>query len=1120
MDQNSIYFSPQQKDIQTTIDALISHICILDTQGNIVMVNRAWREFAAANPPTPPGDFIGINYLQVCDTASGPNSEEAAPFAAGLRAVMRGEIEHFEMEYPCYSPAKQNWFIGRISRYKNNGPLHTIVVHENITQRKLAEITLSEREERLLLALQGANDGLWDWNMVTNEVYYSPRWKSMLGYREDELAGTLDTWMMLVHPDDLELTLAKVDGLASSQIERFEAEFRMQHKDGHYVDVLSRAFRFQRDNGAVVRLVGTHVDISLRKQAERALAQSERQFRSYIENAPMAVFVANRMGRYIDCNPKALEMLGFDKNGLLEMRIPDVTVEEDLPVIFQGLAALNNSGYYENELRQKTKTGKIIWISLRSVKISNDFYLAYCQDITERKHLEETIRDNQAMLTDAVKLAHLGYWEYDIARDLFTFNDTFYAIFRTTADKEGGYRMSSARYAERFVHPDDQALVAIEIQKSLTSKDPNYSTQMEHKFRYADGETGYISVRITSIRDANGKIIKNIGVNQDITERRMAEEETKKRAIRSEALAHISQLLSASTSNYQTLLDNLSQIGSELVNGAFAIRLITEDSQWLKPVALSLSGKDRKSQLAVIANQNDLPADHGANGRVLQTGEVAVYNQITSDQIPFLLHPLTQKWLARCTVSSIVIVPLKALGSVIGTMSAYRLSDGQPFTNEDVSFLESTAEQAAMAIANARLLEQVQRQNAGLEQRVNERTNELLRSNEELARASRVKDEFMANMSHELRTPLNGILTLSESLEEGIYGSLSQQQIKKIQIIAESGQHLLDLINDILDLSKIEAGKVEFQTTAVDVETLCNACLSMIHQQAENKHIHVTLDIDTKVSQVIGNERYLKQMLVNLLGNAVKFTPEHGNVGLSVQADLNQGVVHFAVWDTGIGIAPEYFGRLFKPFVQVDSSLARRYQGTGLGLALVAHLAELHGGSVSVESTPYVGSRFTVTLPWEKADAPFSFLEENLEVVSNKEHNDQKPGDRYQLLIAEDNLTNYNAIAEYLSSKGYQVYRAENGSEAIDLFQQIRPNCILMDIQMPVMDGLKAIRQLRADPINCKIPIIGLTALAMPGDKERCINAGADEYLIKPVSLRNLLQVIEKLRTKENSKTE
>ncbi len=396
---------------------------------------------------------------------------------------------------------------------------------------------------------------------------------------------------------------------------------------------------------------------------------------------------------------------------------------------------------------------------------------------------------------------------------------------------------------------------------------------------------------------------------------------------------------------------------------------------------------------------------------------------------------------------------------------------------------------------------------------------DLRRTNTELARAARAKDEFLANMSHELRTPLNAILGFSEILMEEIRGPLTEGQRDALHNVELSGHHLLGLINDVLDLSKVEAGRIELQIVPVAIAELCQTSLLFVKDLALKKNLRLAFHLNDHMTTMEVDPKRLKQMLVNLLSNAVKFTPAGGQVRLEVNADVDAGVIHFAVRDTGIGIGPDDLARLFQPFSQLDSSLSRQHEGSGLGLALVRRLAEQHGGSIAVESAVNVGSCFTITLPYhcvspELKKPPLSAVGASGSgpvytalINAGSEPNRAK----VRILLAEDNEANILAMQEYLQIKGYQVIIARNGREAIQRADETRPDIMLMDIQMPELDGLEAIRRLRARSEWATTPIIALTALAMPGDQERCLAVGASAYLTKPVSLKGLVTLIERL---------
>jgi signal transduction histidine kinase len=229
-----------------------------------------------------------------------------------------------------------------------------------------------------------------------------------------------------------------------------------------------------------------------------------------------------------------------------------------------------------------------------------------------------------------------------------------------------------------------------------------------------------------------------------------------------------------------------------------------------------------------------------------------------------------------------------------------------------------------------------------------------------------VIEHFLANISHELRTPLNTILGQTEILQEQIFGSLNDKQIKSVNTIETSGYHLLAIIDNLLDLAQSEAGQLTINPSPLELQDICQASLAVIKPAAMNKQLKIILDFDHSVSTLLADKHRLKQMLVHLLSNAVKFTPQGGQIGLEIVGDTQEKTVTLSVWDTGIGMSEESVRQLFHPFIQLDSNLSRQYEGMGLGLALVCHLTELHGGYISVQSEKGKGSRFTITLPWQE----------------------------------------------------------------------------------------------------------------------------------------------------------
>ncbi len=395
---------------------------------------------------------------------------------------------------------------------------------------------------------------------------------------------------------------------------------------------------------------------------------------------------------------------------------------------------------------------------------------------------------------------------------------------------------------------------------------------------------------------------------------------------------------------------------------------------------------------------------------------------------------------------------------------------------------------------------------AALARRVAEQTAELRSANEQLAGAARLKDEFLANMSHELRTPLNAILGLTEVLLEGEQGALTGDQRSSLHIIDDSSRHLLALINDILDLSKIEAGRLQLQADLVALDPICASSVQVIRAAADHRRLAVDYQNHAAGATLLADPRRLKQILVNLLSNAVKFTPDGGRVGLHVAAAPEAAQLRLTVWDTGIGITPEQLPYLFKPFVQIDSSLTRQYEGSGLGLALVARLTELHGGTVTVHSEPGRGSQFTVGLPWAGTfEIAHDVSDTPAETVVRPDSASTPIGQLAPLiLVAEDSAESASMFELFLKRQGYRVAVAANGEEALRAAQADRPALIVTDLQMPEVDGLEVIRRLRATPDLAHVPILAVTAHAMTGMRERCLAAGASGYLSKPLNLRDL----------------
>ncbi len=372
--------------------------------------------------------------------------------------------------------------------------------------------------------------------------------------------------------------------------------------------------------------------------------------------------------------------------------------------------------------------------------------------------------------------------------------------------------------------------------------------------------------------------------------------------------------------------------------------------------------------------------------------------------------------------------------------------------------------------------------------------------------ASAAKSQFLANMSHELRTPLNAIIGYAQLLKTR---NLDDTEMSAVRTIHHSGEHLLTMITDILDIAKVEAGKLELLPTSFDIQACVTNVGQMVRLRAEEKGLKITVDIADGVPRtVMADQKRLRQVLINLLGNAIKFTSE-GEVRLEVSVVAlaeAEARLRFDVIDTGLGIPEADIGRIFRPFEQTGNAVSRS-GGTGLGLSITHQIVEMMGGTITVESTLGQGSRFSVELPLPLAAAN----EGDAPTIENS--------DRYNILIADDTDSSRTLLRTALEAQGFRVREAVNGAEAIDLMRALRPDLVLMDLRMPVMDGLEAIRHIRADAGLAAVPVIALSANPSPEKDALAREAGADRMLPKPVELAALNAMVAELLNAERTET-
>ncbi len=893
--------------------------------------------------------------------------------------------------------------------------------------------------------------------------------EKMFGYSKEEVVGKVTpetfcdsqelsdkiTKASTILGKDLGMGFGAIISMATQGL--IDEEWTNIRKDGSRFPISVSVTVLKDNNEQPIGVLSVRKDISDRKQTENALRESQVLLQTVLDAFPLCVFWKDRQSVLLGCNQLFAITCGMKSSvesigkGIFDFSYTHdealAYFADDQQVMESGLAKLNI------EEKVTLPSGEQQWVQtnkipLRDLEGNVIGVMGTSQDISDRKQAQIDLKESEQSYVSLMAASPVGIFRTDAIGNCTYINDRWCRISGLTLESAIG---DGWRHG---IHPEDRQSVAAEWYQSVQENRP---FSLEYRFQRPDGVVTWVYGQSVVTYNTDGIVADYIGTITDISDRKQAE-----------------IALQESRKFIKTVVDTI------------PIPLFWKDREF---IYLGCN-----TQFASIFNLESADAMIGKNDFDLSSteAEAIAYRQDDREVMESgksklnIVETLTlpngdQIWLETHKA------PLRDwANNVIGVVVMF-----QDITSRKLAELQ------------------------------------LQQSNSELLRATKLKDEFLANMSHELRTPLNSILGFSESLKDEILGSLNERQLKAIATVESSGEHLLALINDILDLSKISAGMVELDITSVSVKNLCSSSLVFVKQQAFNKKIQIHSNIPTHINNINIDERRIKQVLINLLTNAVKFTQNEGQISLLVAVgrgdtwqgeatipqrlrDMNSSMILFQVVDTGIGIAPNDLQRLFQPFVQVDSALNRQYEGTGLGLALVKQIVELHGGQVTAESEIGKGSRFTVALPY---DLSLSSTLESEPTVTNSPPLAKNPENAIAplILLAEDNEANIQTITSYLTAINYRIIVAKNGEEAVSMAKANSPDIILMDVQMPIMDGLEATRQIRLDPNLINTPIIALTALAMEGDREMCLAAGANDYIAKPVRLRTLSNTIQEL---------
>ncbi len=936
-------------------------------------------------------------------------------------------------------------------------------LQKEINERQIASYKLAVSEERMRGVFGSVGVGIVFAELSGKMMYGNEAFQHMIGYSGEELEGMS---ISQITPEpfysrQMELLREMADG----KRDRVRVEKQYVRKDGERIWVDMNMSAVCDAEGTPRHYAAVIIEVTDRKKAEEELIQlneqlkremSERQetsdklfkaeeyFKSLFNSVSFSIGFVDFDGKVVFVNDTAVEWLGYSKEEFQGMSMSQFTprqYKEMQDPILQDLA----EGKIERARLIKqyiSKDGRILWgdVCMSAVRDAHGKPQYYAAVIIDVTE-QKRVEDELRKLSQAV--------EQNPCTIVVT-------------DRDGNIEYANPKFTETTGYSVEEALGQNpRLLKSGEMPDEDYSAMWKtisagqtwqgvfHN-KKKNGELYWESAMISPIRNADGEITHFIAVKEDITEKKRFQED-----------------IASSEERYRLLAENISDvIWTVDVNGKF---------NYVSPSSLKLWGYTPEEILAMPEPHNVLMAPHAAEvirnlrNRDLEdirAGRTLVERQV---ELEHIRKDGSRIW-GSVTCSGLYDRQGRALG-ILGT-------------TRDVTERKKTEDALRRA------------------------GEKLQKANVELRKASEVKSQFLAAMSHEIRTPMNAVIGMTGVLLDT---RLTPEQRDTTETIRTSGEMLLALINDILDFSKIEAERMELEKQPFDLRQCVDEAFDLISIQSQAKNLTTKALFEPNVPmQLVGDVTRLRQILVNLLGNSVKFT-EKGGISLAVDAEeLDPDVfsVHFSVKDTGVGIPPELVGRLFQAFSQVEASTNRRYGGTGLGLAISKRLCEMMGGKMWVVSSgvPGEGSVFHFTVIAHRAEEGAVRKEERK--LPSAQPIASSPARRFlRILLAEDNLVNQKVAQKLLQKIGCRADVVSNGQEAYDAYVNVGYDVILMDCQMPEVDGYEAARMIRRyeeETGKRPVSIIAMTAHALQGDREKCLIAGMNDYLSKPVRQNEL----------------
>ncbi len=1002
-----------------------------------------------------------------------------------LREALKQRTE-VNIEFRVQHPTRGRRWLNAIGNTFYNSeaePVQMAGITLDISDRKRAEEALNANMAILTAVNQATTTLIFAKDRQGRMLMANPATIRLVGKPEAEILGHTDVEFL---SDRLEAErIMENDRLVmeTAQVDVFEEKIQAPEGIRTY---LSTKSPYQDQQGKIIGLIGVSTDITERK---RTVEQLEQQAR-LLDLAYEAIFVRNIDGTITYWNRSAEDIYGWTteeaigqvSHTLLQTQLFDAAAKggsvEQASV--SSLDAKINSvllqaGHWESELIHTRRDGTQIIVESRQIIVQNDgtaVILEVNRDITERKQTEINLQESEERLRLAIAGSELGMWFWYLPTNELIWTNKCKELFGIAPDTQISYDLFL-----HSLHPDDRARTDEAVTCALEDK---VDYDIEYRTVWSDGSVHWIAGKGRSFYDQQGNAVKMMGTAQDITERKQAEVEREEILARSQQYASQLQGLTEAALainaalSMEEVLQLITEQGRLIIGAHQAIASITLNQNWTQAIhSISLSDKyaawrDYSEQLdgtGIYSEvcQTNLPM------RMTQT-ELEAHSEQATDK-----HP---------PLRGLLVAPLVGQnGRNLGLIQLSDKYEGE-FTEEDEAIAVQLAQMASIAVENVRLYEA--EQNA--------------RSQAEAA--NRVKDEFLAILSHELRSPLNPILGWAQLLQTY---QLDADKINQAIITIERNAKLLtQLIDDLLDIARILRGKLTLKVTPVNLDLAIKAAIETVSTAAAAKSISIETNL-SPVGQIRGDFARLQQIIWNLLSNAIKFTPDGGRVEIQLKQIGDR--VQLSVSDTGKGIAPEFLPHVFEYFRQADASVTRNHGGLGLGLAIVRHLVELHGGEVAVSSSGIgQGATFTVQLPL--------LVNKNSEKEEEEELEPDLPNLKgIRVLVVDDDLDNREFLAILLSQYQAEVTAVASAMEVSSVLRTFKPDILVSDIGMPVIDGYTLLRSIRCLPPEQggQIPAIALTAYARAEDRSSALASGFQRHLSKPIEAKELVIAIAEI---------